>query len=223
MVCSTRSTCLLELVDGQAGDLAVEQRGGAGLAHQEAHGGEHAQAAVHNLGLAQALDLIDALVGQEAERVEQAEGGADARHALDVVLHARRRQDDGVNDVNDAVVDGDVGGHHLGAVHLDASGADVKLHLAALQRGGLHAVGQRGAHHLARHDCTGEALLERQPVQKRPSAAAPWNLRMLASVGRSSSCALDSFSAASALTNASLVGANTVNGPGPDSAPARLA
>ena len=50
-----------------------------------------------------------------------------------------------------------------------------------------------------------------------------WNFRMLLSVGRSSSCCLLSLSAPSAATNASLVGANTVNGPGPLSADARLA
>ena len=137
----------------------------AALADEEARRGEHRHAAVHDLSLLQALDLVHRLVGGEARGVEEAEGRGDARHALDVVLHLGRRQHHGVDDVDDAVVARDVSLDHLGAVHLHAVG-QVERQLAALERRRLHAVGQGGGHHLAGHDVELEHGRQRRQVQQ---------------------------------------------------------
>lgn len=87
---------LLEHVDGEAGDLAVEERV-EGLVDEEPDGGEHGEAAVGDLGLAEALDLVDGLAVGEVERVEEPEGEGNARHGGLELGRLDRREDDSVD------------------------------------------------------------------------------------------------------------------------------
>ena len=70
---------LLEVVDGRSGDLRVEEEGGSLhlLADDEAHGGEHREAAVRDLDVRVPLRLRLVDVLEEAEEVDAVlEGGA---------------------------------------------------------------------------------------------------------------------------------------------------
>ena len=71
---------LREVGVGRAGDLAAEE-GVEGLADEVAEGGEHGDATVGHLGLAETLDLGDGRVGGETEGIEVANGGEGAGEA----------------------------------------------------------------------------------------------------------------------------------------------
>ena len=124
--------------------------------------------------------------------------------------------------MDDAVVDHDVGLDDVGAVHLDTVG-EVELELAALQRRRLQAVAQLGAHHLAGDDVELEHAGQGGQVQQlrlgelQGAQGLDEGLRKLLV----SDCLTEGRARARART--SLVGANTVNGPGPDRASASLA
>jgi len=75
---------LPELVDGNAVDLAPEERRGARLAHEEAEGCEHGHTAVRELGLPVALELRRGRTIGEAGGVEESSGFEDAGERLDI-------------------------------------------------------------------------------------------------------------------------------------------
>lgn len=141
---------MLVLEDGRSGDIGAEEVE-AGLADKDTEDGNHGDTAVLELRLS-VLHEVLLVIGADAEGVEESEWAGDASLFLGVEGDGSGGgglgDDDGVNDVDDAVVADDVGGDDLGVVNLDTLWANRHRDLSAVE--GLHLLSVKGDNSLGK-------------------------------------------------------------------------
>ena len=129
-------------------DVHAVGDGGGGLADEVADGGHHGDAAVHDLGLTEALDALEVAAPAEAEGVEVSEGGGGAGKAEAGLGLVGDPAVEGLDDGGSAELLGLVGHGHGGGLALDGGGGG-SLGLGgglghAKSRGGGSDIGRRG-------------------------------------------------------------------------------
>ena len=120
-------------------DVHAVRDGGGAFADEVTDGGHHGDAAVHDLGLAEALDALKVAALAEAEGVEVSQGSRSAGEAVAGLGLVGDPAVEGLDDGGGVELGGEVGHGHGGGLALDGGGGSLGL------GGGLgHAEGRGG-------------------------------------------------------------------------------